>query len=374
MNKPLFDLERADLQVVVNKVQPGTGLAWSTLFPLKYTRRFDLKGLEGNEGIAVSADRVAFNAKAPLKTREKVGSWSGKLAKIAVSRIKDEEDINDYNELKVLAAASGNPQEAQQLLDMTYDDVTFCGNAMSMRNEIDALGIGCSGKKQYKVEIDGENATADEINFNVPADNFKGAVKAWTTLSGKNVVVNEDADGLGDFIKAQAQIAKLGMPKPMFAIMEKEAFDALTQQKKTANRLYPQAKDLTLVTADMIDLASINKYMQRNNYPTLVVIDTYARVEGKDGSYNVIKPWNPNVVTLAPSIQLGWTYYKDVPNVENVEALQVQGAFYKVTRYSDINPMTECTMAEAYVQPALINRRSTIFLNVNNTAWNGGER
>ena len=72
MNKPLFDIDIPGMQVTVNSYKPGNGLAWPTLFPLKYTPKFDLKGIEGNEGIPVSAERVAFNTKAPLKTRRTV--------------------------------------------------------------------------------------------------------------------------------------------------------------------------------------------------------------------------------------------------------------------------------------------------------------
>ena len=95
MESPLFDIDIPGMQATVNKFQPGTGLAWAALFPLKYTRKFDLKGLEGDEGIPVAADRVAFNTKAPKKTRQKVGTWSGKLSKYAVSRDKDEVEINE---------------------------------------------------------------------------------------------------------------------------------------------------------------------------------------------------------------------------------------------------------------------------------------
>ena len=71
--------------------------------------------------------------------------------------------------------------------------------------------------------------------------------------------------------------------------------------------------------------------------------------------------------------QLGWTYYKPVPNVPNTEALQQQASYYKMTRYSDLNPMLEVTMAEAYVQPGLINRASLVFINTTNANWNSGE-
>lgn len=86
MKKPLFDIDQAGMDVEVNSYKPGTGLAWPQLFPLKFSPKFDIKGLEGDEGIPVAAERVAFNTKAPKKTRKTVGAWNGKLGKYAVSR------------------------------------------------------------------------------------------------------------------------------------------------------------------------------------------------------------------------------------------------------------------------------------------------
>jgi hypothetical protein len=365
MNAPLFDIDVPGMQVTVNSYKPGTGLAWSTLFPLKYTPKFDLKGIEGDEGIPVSADRVAFNTKAPTKTRRKVGTWSGKLSKIAVSREKDEIEINDYNELKVIAANNTeDKQTAQYLVDLVYDDVDFVNSAMDYKNEIDCMRIASAGIQTFPASIEGDMASQDTINFNVPTKNFLGVTNKWSNST--------TGDGIADIISAQDLITKQGLPKPRYAYMEKAKYDQLRAQKAVANRLYPQAKDLSLVTADMINLTSINTYMVNNGYPQILVLDTYATIEDKKGHKETIKPWNVNVVTLSPTIQLGWTYYKPVPNVQNSDALQVQGSYYKVTRYSDLNPMLEVTMAEAYIQPALINRQSLVFINTDNTKWSNG--
>ena len=50
MNKPLFDLDQPGLQAEVDSYKPGNGLIWPVLFPLKYTPKFDLKGIEGEDG------------------------------------------------------------------------------------------------------------------------------------------------------------------------------------------------------------------------------------------------------------------------------------------------------------------------------------
>ena len=364
MNKPLFDIDQPGMQVAVNSYKPGNGLAWRTLFPLKYTPKFDLKGIEGNEGIPVSADRVAFNTKAPKKTRKTVGSWSGKLSKIAVSREKDEIEINEYNDLQVIAAANTeDAATARYLVDMVYDDLDFCNNAMDYKVEIDAMRIGSSGIQTFPASIEGDMATEDVINFNVPKENFQGVKAAWKLA--------DDADGLKDLADAQEKIAKKGLKKPQYAIMEKSKFEQLIAQKSVARRLFPRAEQ-SLITADMISLGSINSYMSGKGYPQILVLDTYSTIEKKDGTQETIKPWNVNVVALAPTPQLGWTYYKPVPNAQNNDALQVQSSYYKMTRYSDLNPMLEVTMSEAYVQPGLINRVSLIFMNTMKTTWNNG--
>lgn len=384
MDAPLFDIDIPGMQATVNKFQPGTGLAWATLFPLKYTRKFDIKGLEGDEGIPVAADRVAFNTKAPKKTRQKVGTWSGKLSKYAVSRDKDEVEINEYLDAQTLAnSATENQQEKQELVNLVYDDVTFVRKAMDYKVELDCMRIASSGVQTFPAKIEGDMATQDTINFNVPAANFIGvSISEKKSKDGKTYLKKgyswddeENADGLLDLANAQDMIAKQGLTKPRYAFMEKAKFQELIAQKKTAKRLYPQVNDLTMVTADMITLEKINAYnaSPTRGYPQIIVLDTYVSIEHKDCSKETIKPWNVNVVTLSPTVQLGWTYYKNVPMVKNTAALQVYGGFFKVTRYSEVNPQSETTLAEAYVQPALINRKSLVFLNTANQKWADGE-
>lgn len=136
MNKPLFDLDQPGLQAEVDSYKPGNGLIWPVLFPLKYTPKFDLKGIEGEDGIPVSADRVAFNTKAPLKSRKTVGSWSGQLSKISMSKEKTELEIGEYEDLKTIAAANTeDKQTARYLVDMVYDDVKACNDGADYKSK-----------------------------------------------------------------------------------------------------------------------------------------------------------------------------------------------------------------------------------------------
>lgn len=379
---PLMDINQTDLAAEVESYEAGTitdesgeerRLAWADLFPLKYTSRFDIKSLAGKEGVPISADKIAFNVKAPTKTRRTVGAWSGELSKVAISRSKDEIAINDYRDKRAAAAASSYDRDAkEELVEIVYDDVRFCDTGMNTKVEVDAMRSASHGFLDFPAEIDGDNATADIINFNIPSENQIGATTAWSDA--------QNADGIADIerlVNAFRHPAKGKAKKtrPRYCFMEVQAFEQLCAQAKTLQRLASFSlfsNNNIVLTADSVNLNTINRYMSNKQLPTIVVLDTEAGIEAPDGSVTPIKPWAENVVVLAPTRQLGRTYYKTVPDVENTEALQTHASFYKMTRYSDVNPMEEVTLAEAYMLPVLENRNSLGYINTAKTTWSNG--
>lgn len=365
MRKPLFDLSQVDMQAELNSYVPGSGLAWPTLFPLRYTPTLDIKSLEGNDGIPVSADVIAFNAKAPQKIRKTVGYWSGEVAKVAISRQKDEKQIKEYQILRSYAQSSGNPNVALQLVDMVYEDVEFCYKGVNYRNEDLALQVGSKAEIVLSATNNNDVVTQQTLNFNVPTNHKSGVASKWS--------VTASSDPLGDIIAGQKKVQKDGYSRPMFAIMEQAAFDNLMMSEKTVKRVAPVVLTATgLASSDTLTLDLVNTYMRSKGYPQIVVIDSYVKQEARDGEQTTYKPWAENVVVLSPTPQLGWTWWSDVPQVSDTDALQSYRENVKITRYSELNPMLEVTLAEAYIQPALINRQSLYYINTENTAWNNG--
>lgn len=371
MNKPLMDIDQPSMQAEIESYEMGEGKVWPILFPLKPTSKFDIKSLAGKEGVPISADRVAFNVKAKAKTRKTIGSWSGKLGKISIERDKNEIDINEYQDLSAIVAAlpEGSDNSAkQELVDMVYDDVEYVNVGMDTKVEIDACRIGSSGIQSFPAEIDGDNATEDIINFNVPAENFNGVAVVWSN--------HKDADGISDIANRYKAMRAKGKHL-RYAIMEQQAFEHLCAQEATLKKLsgYNALTGKSLIlTQNSVTIEAINSFMISQGFPQILVIEIEAGIEGDDGEVTTIKPWAQNVVTLAPTIQLGWTYWKTVPTVQNTDAVQAYGPFYKVTRYSQLNPMLEVTLAEAYIQCVLINRSTVNFLNTQYVStWNGGE-
>lgn len=365
MRKPLFDLSQVDMQAELNSYMPGSGLAWPTLFPLRYTPTLDIKSLEGNDGIPVSADVIAFNAKAPQKTRKTIGTWSGQVAKVAISRQKDEKQIKEYQILRSYAQSSGNPNVALQLVDMVYEDVQFCYEGVNYLAEDLDLQVGSKSAIVLKTENNNDVVTQNALNFNIPSAHKTGVENKWSASSG--------SDPLGDIIAGQKAIQKEGFSRPMYAIMEQAAFDKLLMSEKTVKRVSPVVLTATgLASSDTLTIDLVNTYMRSKGYPQIIVIDSYVKREARDGSQTTYKPWAENVAVLSPTPQLGWTWWSDVPQVSDTDALQAYRENVKITRYSELNPMLEVTLAEAYIMPALINRQSLYYINTENTSWNEG--
>ena len=375
MGKPLFPIDAASMQVEVTSYKIGWNMVWTTMFPLKYSRTFDLKGITGNDGLPVAADKVAFNAKLPQKGRKKLGSWSGELHKIGVKRIKDEKEVNEYLDSEIVAQRTEDPALARDLIDEVYNDLKFVADGMDARMEIDGCQIASSGVALINDETDGDEHTADILDFNIPANQFLGAKAPWSTKDEQgNIVPNTKADGIGDIIAAQKVVKEQGKAKPMFVYITQTAFELLQAQETTARRLFPEVKSLSVISAEMLTLASINAYLARNQYPQLLVIDPMVNVEDKLGNVKPVKPFNENVLTFSLTPQLGYTYWKTVPKSKDAATVEAYGAYYKTSVSGNVEPLEETTRAEAYVQQGLINRHSMVLLNCNNTEWANGAR
>lgn len=365
--KPILDVDTASLNYELTTNTLGKNYFFRQFFPLKEVSRFTVKTIEGGDDIPVAARRVSFNAKNPLFTRKTVGKNELKLGKYAASRDMDEIQIQEYRDLKAIASASNNPAAANEMVDIAYNDVRFCERAIPAKIEADALGIASLGKQTFNSQYEGDMVTEDEIDFNVPASNFGGVTVAWSD--------EKNADGLADLMAWQDKIASTGEEAPKYAIMEKKAFRQLCAQEKTAKRLFPASKVLDVFSTGMVDLTAINNYMDGKGYPHILVIDSWVGFEDLEGHVTRIKPWNENVVTLAPTTQLGYTYWKrkHIEEAEDKVSIESQGEFYNVTIIGERNPDKVTTSAEAYAQVGLINRRSTVFMNTTKSEWNEGK-
>jgi len=364
--KPIFEIDNATLEFELANTERGKNHYWRTLFPLQEVARFTVKTIEGNEGLPVAARRVAFNTKNPLFTRKELGKREITLGKYAASREKDEIQIQDYRDMLAIAQQTNDPAAAAECVNIAYDDVRFCEAAIPAKIEMDAMGIASRGKQVFNATYDGDMVTTDEIDFGVPASNFRGATVKWSDAT--------NADGIADIEAAAEAVADEGNAAPKYVFIEKKAFKQLCAQNKVMHRLYPMYKLLDIQAGKMVTLKSINDYMDAHGLPHILVLDSWVGYEDAQGNVTNVKPWNPNVITLSLTPKLGKTFFKrkHIEDAEDKIAIEQNGEFYNITIEGERNPDKVTTSAEAYAQVALTNRRSLVFINTDNTSWADG--
>lgn len=365
--KPIFDIDNATLEFELQNTERGKNHYWRTLFPLQEVARFSVKTIMGNEGLPVAARRVAFNSKNPLFTRKEIGKREIALGKYAASREKDEIDIQTYRDMLAIAQQTNDTAAATECVNIAYDDVRFCEDAIPAKIEMDAMGIASRGKQVFNSEYDGDMVSEDELDFGVPAENFHGVPVKWSDT--------KNADGIADIEKYAEQVADTGNAAPKFIFLEKKAFKQLCAQEKVMHKLYPMYKLIDIQVGRMVTLQSVNDYMDAQGLPHILVLDTWVGYEDAQGNVTNVKPWNPNVITMSLTPQLGKTFWKrkHIEEAEDKIAIEQNGEFYNITIVGERNPDKVTTSGEAYAQIALTNRRSLVFVNIDNTEWADGK-
>jgi len=116
------------------KARTFEAMYWPLFFPLKNVLSLDVTTLIGEQGGRVAADVIAFDASAPLKTRQVVAKMKVDIPKIAMKRKMSEKDILEYRILSSMA--DGNEK---QILDLIYDDLDFVVQSANARLEWLAL-------------------------------------------------------------------------------------------------------------------------------------------------------------------------------------------------------------------------------------------
>jgi len=201
---------------------------WRGFFKPQYATTLSWESLSGSAGAPVMADVVEYNASAPLKSRRVVQKASGDIPKIALKRQMDEKDLNDYNVLKAMAAGDSNKSA---LLDIVFNDVTFCYDGIMARTEFLCLQALSTGKLSLDKNNNQGKITETDVDFGYLDDNKADAATTWETAS--------TADPISD-IRSIVQTAKENGHAPRYMVMHENNFllMAATQALKDAYSFY----------------------------------------------------------------------------------------------------------------------------------------
>jgi hypothetical protein len=328
-------------------ILPVTTLKWETL--------------SGEKGAPVMAEVISYDASAPLKTRTVVNKKSGDIPKTSISRALNE---GEYQKYKALKSAAGSDASKQAILDIVFNDVDFCYNGVRARME----WLAMQALSQGSITLDTDNSagivTETAVSFGIPTANKFGFTdhggKAWSDKSSAPTVAFDDI----------ASAARENGDTLNYAIMDLVTFNRMkaTADMQAALKAYVNVQGKFAVTINVI-----NEYMEANMLPKIVVIDPTVTFEDEDHKRTTLKCWAPGKVAFVSDLKVGDIQHgpimaEDIPEYGKV-ATSIKKDFVFVSKYTELNPVKQMTLAEANAFPVLNDPTSIYLFDSENGTW-----
>lgn len=329
---------------------------WPSLFPVKTTPILTFEALSGEQGSRVAADIVAYNSSAPEKTRRVVSKLTGPIPATRVKRSLKETDLNTYNILK----AQASPDQ-KAILDLVFNDVDFVVNAVSARNEwivLKALSYGT-------VSLDATNndgvVTENAIDFGVPTANKVGVAVDWATSASATPIV--------DFETVMA-LAQTAGSQIKYVLMDRVTFNYFKTTAQIKDYILPFGNYSAKGSKPTPRLDEINEALAADGKPQIKIIDTSIGIEIK-GVVTYSNPWTSRYITFLPDLSCGNTLVGPSAEETNppVQVVQAKADYVLVTKYSEVDPVTEFTKGEANAFPVWSNVDKCFIMKTDATSW-----
>ena len=340
------------------KARQYEAMYWPTLFPLKNVMALTFTTLIGEQNGRVAADVIAYDASAPLKTRQVVSKMRGDIPKIAVKRQMSETNILEYSILSRMS----DPNE-KQILDLVFDDVDFVVQAANARMEWLALQAASKTTISLTSVNNGGLVTEEAVDFKMPTANKKACSVVWTASAATTKPITN--------IKAVVKAARAKGHTLAYVMMHPDTFDYFVLSDETQGWLKGYFKINSTDVLPFEDLGSINRALANARLPQIIIMDQSVGIETKAGVISYTNPWSADYVTFVPTTQLG--NMLNGPIAEELmppkQVVQSKAGNVLVSKFSTVDPLSEFTKAECNSFPAWKNIDVCYSLRVTNVTW-----
>lgn len=364
LNSLMKGITEKDMQAIINKYDLKNFL-YPTLFPLKENYTLTWKALEAQVGLRIAADLVARGAKLDAKTREAISRIQGDIPKIAVKRVMDENELNEY---EIMVAMTATNPDTRALIDAWAEDTQYCWDAVASRLEWIALQSISLGKVALTNANNNSVVSEYNVDYDIPSAQkygYQGSSAAWTsTSSAKPISV--------DFKKIIKDARAKGV-NLKYAFMNVDTFASFTACDEVVKLCASYAAN-ALQIAQAPSLAQVNAAFANISYLyglQIIVIDQEITIEKADGTRVTANPFADEVVLFTDTKVFGATYWKKPAdmNVQGSVALRALRGHTCIKKYSEEEPIAEITVGIANAFPAWTNSSRAYFLDTTHSSW-----
>lgn len=354
----LKEVNKTNIEARLNtrKVKP---VVYPNFFDLKKVETLEFETLVGEKGVPVMADVISFDAKAPIKTRKTIEKLSGEIPKIAVKRFMKESDVLKYRRLRYDVRGRS---DLQSLLDLVFSDLDFCYNGVRFRMEWLAMQAMSKGAITLTSQNNGEGMYLEEaVDYQIPTTNKSGVSVSWATTASSKPLENFQT------VKETAMENGINL---RYAIMRTSQFNQIKNSADTIAKVKAYVNGSGKLS---ITKRAINEYLLEEGLPQIVTVDPMVTHESKKGTKTVVNAWEEHRVAFVEDLKVGSLQHAPLAAEGDANLAKkvqmVKRDYTLITKWSEQEPYSEWTKAEANAFPVINDPDAMYLLRTNNASW-----
>jgi hypothetical protein len=346
--------EKKNLQTYINDNQAKfAAIYWPSLLTRKPVDSLEWKSVIGDRKAGVAGNVTAFNVSAPEHTRDVLREESGKIPSIRGKRTMDEDLL-----MKYITLTKQIDPDMQRLLDLVYDDVSFCSVAPHKRIDwMLAILISSGGKISFTNENNVGAVTQYDVDFGMPSEHKTGTVgEVWSNTAGSTPLRDLKQNIF-------MPLADLGVSGGVLRMHPAKVWQLLESEE-----VLRKFGLLSKGTTDNLDLnlSKVNAYLSANDWATIRPFNANIGIE-IDGKVKYSNPFNPDNIVFTPAGPIGKLHEAPIVEKEkpqkNVTYAEYSGALIK--KFSKPDPVVETTAYEFNAFPSWDTIDQSFILNTN---------
>ena len=291
------------------------GVKWTSLFDVAApTMTETYTQIKSKKGLPVMARYVAFDAEAPLISRDSFAIGTGTMPKMKLGTMINEKSIKET--LYIISQANGNP-----VLNPIYEQflVDQAKLLSGLHAQINFTGfqIESTGKYISTDTNNGGGLIGLEFDFNVPAAHKRGC-GGWGVKGAKKTWSDPTANPIGD-LRDMAQYAEDNfIPYGVFR-MNKVTWNVFIDHPEVKRQVALFITKGLVSDTNLgyipVDKESVQRYLVSLDIPQIEVVDDRTSVESYDPATRKtvkrnVRGFADNTVLLRPAGKIGqlqWT-------------------------------------------------------------------
>lgn len=303
----------------------------------------DYTTVVGRSRIEAAASVVDRASKSPVRSRQALEKYSGKIPAISEKFNMDEDDVRNFLSLQAMPVS--DETKKAQILNFIFEDVKKVGDAAMKRLDMMALEAVSTGKISLTVTNNPDGIVlANALDLLMPTGNKVNASTTWNTANSATPIT--DITGIVNTAKSAGRsFEKILMDWASWLL-----FIKTTEVKDLFGAYIGKINNKVIPTLD-----GVNAMLTGLMLPQIEIVDHAIGVE-KDGVITTVKPWETTNVAFIPAGKLGVIH-----NSVAIEELKpVQHVSYGkfrdlalISKWGDNDPFQEFTKVEANAIPGV---------------------